>query len=65
MKIPRLICFVLLKQAAANPLSFALDKAGSNIAARIAIIAMTTSNSIKVKADFDGLALTPRWEMSK
>jgi hypothetical protein len=30
--------------------SFALDKAGSNMAARIAIMAMTTSSSIRVKA---------------
>src|SRR3954470_369947 len=43
------ICFVLLRQAAPVPLSFALLKAGNNIAAKIAMIAMTTSNSIKVK----------------
>ena len=30
--------------------SFALFKTGSNIAARIAMMAITTSNSIKVKA---------------
>ena len=30
--------------------SFALDKAGSNMEARIAIMAMTTSNSISVNA---------------
>src|SRR5690349_3634836 len=32
-------------------LNFALDSAGNNIAARIAMIAMTTSSSIKVKAE--------------
>jgi hypothetical protein len=31
------------------PFSFALASAGNNIAARIAIIAITTSNSINVK----------------
>jgi hypothetical protein len=38
----------------------ALDKAGNSIAARMAMIAMTTSNSINVKADlrfFSGPAL--------
>jgi hypothetical protein len=30
-------------------LSFALDKAGSNIPARIAMMAMTTNNSMRVK----------------
>jgi hypothetical protein len=35
------------------------------MAARMAMIAMTTSNSIKVKADFNGLALTPLWENAR
>src|ERR1017187_7784784 len=43
-------CFWLLMQAAACPLSLAADKAGSNSAARMAMIAITTSNSIKVNA---------------
>src|SRR5260370_42655104 len=43
-------CFWLLKHVAACALNLALDKAGSSIAARIAMIAMTTSNSIRVKA---------------
>ena len=47
----RLICLVLLMQAMDSALSLALLNAGSNMAARIAMIAMTTSNSIKVKAD--------------
>jgi hypothetical protein len=34
-------------------LSLALAKAGNSIAARIAIMAMTTSNSINVKAEKD------------
>jgi hypothetical protein len=37
-------------QAVARPASLALPKAGIKSAARIAMIAITTSNSIKVKA---------------
>jgi hypothetical protein len=37
-------------------LAFARERAGNNIAARIAIIAMTTSSSISVKAN-----LRPLW----
>src|SRR5437660_1709072 len=44
----RPICLVLLRQAAPNARSFALLNAGSSIAARMAMIAMTTSNSISV-----------------
>src|SRR5580765_407420 len=44
-------CFWLLRQAAPVALSFALDNAGSNIAARIAMIAITTRSSIKVNAE--------------
>ena len=47
---------MLLKQEIANPRSFALLKAGSNMAARMAMMAMTTSSSIKVKADFKDFA---------
>jgi hypothetical protein len=36
---------------AARPFSRAFCNAGSNMLAKIAIIAMTTSNSIKVKED--------------
>src|ERR1043165_6977454 len=43
-------CFGLLRQAADCALILALDNAGNNIAARIAMIAMTTSNSINVNA---------------
>ena len=35
------------------PFSLALASAGKSIAARIAIIAMTTSNSIRVKPTFN------------
>src|ERR1035437_6003796 len=42
-------CFILLRQPIACALPLALDNAGSNSAARMAMIAMTTSNSIKVK----------------
>src|SRR5207245_876670 len=52
-------CFVLFKQAVANALSLALAKAGNSMAARMAIIAMTTSNSIRVNADLEGFALSP------
>ena len=55
---PRAICFVLFKQAVACAFSFALLKAGSSMAAKMAMIAMTTSNSINVKADFVAFALT-------
>src|SRR5690348_3325826 len=43
-------CFWLLKHVAACALSFALLNAGSSIAARMAMIAITTSNSISVNA---------------
>jgi hypothetical protein len=41
---------VLLRHPEARALSFALAKAGSNNAARMAMIAMTTNSSIKVNA---------------
>src|SRR6267142_4695320 len=63
--MPRPICFVLFKQAMANALSLALAKAGNSMAARMAMIAITTSNSIRVKADFNGFALTPLWGKCK
>ena len=40
----------LLWQLASVALSLALDKAGRSMAAKMAMMAMTTSNSIKVKA---------------
>ena len=46
---PSVSCLVQFIQLAAQALCFALFKAGNNMAARIAIIAMTTNNSIKVK----------------
>src|SRR5438445_5401606 len=46
----RVSCLRLLTQIMLCDLSFALDKAGRIIEAKIAIIAITTSNSIKVKA---------------
>jgi hypothetical protein len=55
------ICFVLLIQAIAFALSFALLNAGSNMAARIAIIAITTSSSISVKAAFGGASPDVHW----
>src|ERR1051326_4717570 len=44
------ICLVLFRHDAAIPFSFAFASAGSNIAARMAMMAITTSSSIKVKA---------------
>src|SRR6185295_1700785 len=46
----RPICLLLLAQAMLLAFSLARDRAGSSIAARIAIIAITTSSSISVKA---------------
>jgi hypothetical protein len=43
------ICFILFTHEIRFARSFALDNAGRSIAARIAMIAMTTSSSIKVK----------------
>src|SRR5687768_10421274 len=48
--MPRPTCFRLFTQVIRCALLFALLSAGSSIPARIAIIAMTTSSSIKVKA---------------
>ena len=45
-------CRMLFKQAAPCALFLALAGAGSSSAARIAMIAMTTSNSISVNAFF-------------
>ena len=44
------ICCSLLMHLVAIPLCFACDRAGSSIAARMAMIAMTTSSSIRVNA---------------
>src|SRR3712207_5867306 len=53
-------CFRLLVHEAARAFSRAWAKTGKRIAARIAIIAITTSNSIRVKPGFD----FPRARMS-
>src|SRR5258707_15368566 len=47
------ICFRLLTQMMRVALALTLASAGNNNDARIAMIAMTTSSSIKVKARFD------------
>src|SRR5687768_15327863 len=49
MSRARPICFMLLRQEAARAFSRAWAKTGNRMAARIAIIAITTSNSISVK----------------
>src|SRR5882757_4842694 len=46
---PSVNCFVVFIHAVAWARAFALAKAGNNMAARIAIMAMTTNNSINVK----------------
>src|ERR1051326_6688645 len=46
---PTTNCRRFAEQLALLPFSFARDKAGKSIAARMAIIAITTSSSIKVK----------------
>lgn len=51
MPAPKDNCLRLLMHLALWALNFALDSAGNNMAARMAIIAITTSNSIKVKAE--------------
>src|SRR2546428_13827185 len=55
MKWARPICLRLLVQLIAWLLSFALDNAGNNMAARMAMIAMTISNSINVNAGWTAL----------
>src|SRR5215831_5139857 len=44
-----MICFPLLRQWTPQAFSFAFVRAGKSMAARMAIMAMTTSSSIKVK----------------
>ena len=44
-------CFWLLAQAAPVALDFALAKAGKSMPAKIAMMAMTTSNSMRVKPE--------------
>src|SRR5579862_2199914 len=46
---PSSTCLILFEQAVACALPLARDSAGSNVAAKIAMIAMTTNSSIRVK----------------
>ena len=50
MMVARVTCFRLPMQRIRTARSFALESAGSNIAARMAMIAITTSSSIRVNA---------------
>jgi hypothetical protein len=50
MMKPRPNCFVLLMHLIWAALALDLDKAGNSMDARRAMMAMTTSNSISVKA---------------
>ena len=47
---PKVNCFMLLRQLVALAFSLAFDSTGSSSAARIAMMAITTSSSSKVKA---------------
>src|SRR5258708_3796372 len=58
-------CFILLTQCILAALAFALDKAGSSIAARIAMMAMTTSSSMSVKAALCGFSPNALGEFEK
>src|SRR5664279_3496559 len=49
--MPRLICRKLFMQFVRRAAAFTRDKAGNNNAARMAMMAMTTSSSIKVNAE--------------
>ena len=60
MLMPKPICLRLFTQAIRSARSLALLKAGSSSAARIAMIAITTSSSISVKAAFAGRSSTVR-----
>ena len=46
---PKMICLILLKHLIPLAFSLALARAGSSSDARIAMIAITTSSSIRVK----------------
>src|SRR6267142_4225604 len=59
---PSASCLVLFIQETPWAFCFALIKAGNNMAARMAIMAMTTSNSIKVKPRGKGKKASVRRE---
>src|SRR5260370_9465525 len=59
----RASCFSLLKQEAINAFCLALARAGSSIAARMAMIATTTSNSMRVNPWWADLALGLRIQL--
>src|SRR5262245_43956010 len=52
MWLPKAICLQLFRHEMRFPFSFARAKAGKSIPARIAMMAITTSNSINVNASF-------------
>src|SRR5688572_22295557 len=49
--VPRPSCLRLFKQLICAAFAFALDSAGKSMLARIAMIAITTSSSIRVKPE--------------
>src|ERR1035441_2395160 len=60
MKLPVPSCFRLFMQAIRLAFSFALARAGSSSAAKIAMMAITTNSSIRVKARQPGAGFKQR-----
>src|ERR1039458_7817495 len=52
MTMPKASCLLLFTQVMRMALALALDRAGKSMAARIAMMAMTTNSSIRVKPRF-------------
>src|SRR5262245_3034145 len=59
---PVAICLALLRQAVARAFSRAWAKTGKRMAARIAMIAITTSSSIRVKPRFRRMVCLLFWK---
>ena len=53
-------CRICERQAVAFAFCFALDNAGMSMAARIAMMAITTSSSMRVKADVRADFMDPK-----
>src|ERR1035441_6944564 len=60
--MPRPICFLFETQLMVHAFCFALDNAGKSSDARIAIMAITTNNSINVKARCVYTILLDAWQ---
>jgi hypothetical protein len=59
------ICFMLFRSFESSARSFALLKAGSNMLARMAMIAMTTRSSMRVKAEIRNTAARVLGDISR